>query len=138
MSSYLFASVLPSFYPPVCHWDFKLTFSGPTFGCVLHDSTPCFVGASVCQSVRLLLPKRSSDLKYSCCQPTHDLGSHVSSLVCFQALRLVLQSFKLALWAEPLKGMKSCRTQGEFFLSICLFVYLFVHLCVPPRPCFQS
>ena len=81
---------------------------------------------------RLLLPKQSSDLK--CCQPTRDLGSHVSSLVCFPALRLVLQCSKLALWAEPFKGTKSCRTQGDFFLSVCSFIDLSIHQPAPPMP----
>ena len=62
------------------------------FSCVLRDSTPRFVGPLVRWSVRhtllflwslasLLLPKRSSDLKYGPCPSARDWGSRVPGLV---------------------------------------------------------
>ena len=55
-------------------------------------------------------------------------------IVCIFGLGFFVFLALVAFWAAALKGTKSCRTQGDFRLSIRLFVRSFV----PPRPSYQG
>ena len=55
--------------------------------------------------------------------------ARVSLTICYPWITSSSSS-SLTFWAAAPKGMKSCRTQGDFRSSVCLFVHSFVRLFV--------